>query len=344
MSTKKTIFVCEFITAGGFSGEALPASLIAEGTLMRDQLCKELLQLRDYQLISLHDARLPPAKQITSSYAVSSAHEFEAQFAHALSQATMAWIIAPEFDDILTKLSQQSLDAGVVSLGLSSDTIQQSTDKLNMGRWFSQHGINSPATFTIEGWQQSQQRQDNASFAEDQWLAKPIKGVGCEGINFFNHAQMVDRWIEQIPNTQIADYFLQPYLPGEAASLSMICHASTATLLSCNKLLVERQEDQFALKGVEINGMRQYWSDFNQLAQQIAAGLPDETGYLGVDVIVQDGKIQVLELNPRLTTSYVGLAQATDQNIAALIIAAKTNQRHQFSQLNLKRDIVTINL
>ena len=50
--------------------------------------------------------------------------------------------------------------------------------------------------------------------------------------------------------------------------------------------------------------------------------LPDALGYVGVDVIIdkENDKIYVLEINPRLTTSYVGLADALALNPAKLLL------------------------
>ncbi|MEK7799030.1 MAG: ATP-grasp domain-containing protein, partial [Acidobacteriota bacterium] len=45
-------------------------------------------------------------------------------------------------------------------------------------------------------------------------------------------------------------------------------------------------------------------------------------GYVGVDLVLGDSGATVIEINPRLTTSYVGLRLSVAENIAGLIIAA----------------------
>ena len=51
-----------------------------------------------------------------------------------------------------------------------------------------------------------------------------------------------------------------------------------------------------------------------RLAQQAVAALPDPLGYVGVDLVLgadADGADDyVIEINPRLTTSYIGLRAA----------------------------------
>jgi predicted ATP-grasp superfamily ATP-dependent carboligase len=75
--------------------------------------------------------------------------------------------------------------------------------------------------------------------------------------------------------------------------------------------------------------MLPYWQRFETIARKIAQMLPDALGYIGVDVIVahETNKIYVLEINPRLTTSYVGLHDALNANPAKLILDCVLNDR-----------------
>ena len=56
------------------------------------------------------------------------------------------------------------------------------------------------------------------------------------------------------------------------------------------------------------------------LADRALAAMPPALGYVGVDLVLGkagDGlEDYCIEINPRLTTSYVGLRAATDDNLA----------------------------
>jgi predicted ATP-grasp superfamily ATP-dependent carboligase len=56
----------------------------------------------------------------------------------------------------------------------------------------------------------------------------------------------------------------------------------------------------------------------------VRAGLPQAGGYLGVDLVLgrhpRGADDFVIEVNPRITTSYVGLRAAYDTNLAAAIL------------------------
>jgi predicted ATP-grasp superfamily ATP-dependent carboligase len=50
--------------------------------------------------------------------------------------------------------------------------------------------------------------------------------------------------------------------------------------------------------------------------------LPGLRGYVGVDVVLTRSEAVVIEVNPRLTTSYLGVRSAIEENVAALALAA----------------------
>ena len=62
-----------------------------------------------------------------------------------------------------------------------------------------------------------------------------------------------------------------------------------------------------------------------RIALAAIAALPEPRGYLGVDLVLgeaDDGSAdRVIEINPRLTTSYVGLRALARSNLAAAMLA-----------------------
>jgi predicted ATP-grasp superfamily ATP-dependent carboligase len=49
---------------------------------------------------------------------------------------------------------------------------------------------------------------------------------------------------------------------------------------------------------------------------------PGLRGFVGVDVVLTDDEAVVIEINPRLTTAYLGVRAAIDANVAAMALAA----------------------
>lgn len=337
------LFVCEFITGGGLCAEALPASLVKEGMLMRDALLADLIELDGYEIVTTHDARLAASPLVNSSLQVDS--NFEGSFENMLTQVNLVWLIAPESNGTLLKLSEMCYEADVIFLGCEFDSTLIGTSKslaceiLHEAKILTIPTIAGDdflldTTFTVA--------QSLQTHSHSFWVAKPEDGAGCDGIKIFDDLPKLMDWLKQ--DDRYLNYIIQPYQQGIAASLSMLCRAGKGWLLSCNEQHISLDSDTFCLNGVAVNSMQVYWQRFETLARKVAKMLPDAAGYIGVDVIVdvENDKIYVVEINPRLTTSYVGLREAIGHNPAKIILESIKDS--QFSMPVLQRNLVEISL
>jgi len=323
--------VCEFITAGGLAAEALPESLAHEGTLMRDTLLQDLAELGFYELTVLHDARLQPPPQAAHSIAVEPG-KFKEHFTLALAQVDMVWLIAPESEGTLLELSELCYEAekaehGPIFLGSGFDTMLTGTSKTLCYEALLAANIHTLPVHAGEDVMQPSYYDSLLKLNIKSWVVKPEDGAGCEGIRRFDSLPELKDWISE--DGRYLNYFAQPYQQGISASFSMLCRNGKAWLLSCNQQHIECNDGRFRLAGVSVNAMLPYWQRFETIARKIARMLPDALGYIGVDVIVEPetNKIYVLEINPRLTTSYAGLRQALNMNPARLILDCILNDR-----------------
>jgi predicted ATP-grasp superfamily ATP-dependent carboligase len=318
-SSRLTLFICEFITGGGLCNVTLANSLAKEGALMRDALLKEVVALDQFNVITTHDHRVGASNLVGSSIEV--AHDFDAIFKSTMLQAELVWLIAPESDGVLSEYSQQCFDAGVMLIGSDSQVFQVTSNKLACTELLAQENILVIPAISAQDWLGNKDFTfPKTNSLVEKWVAKPIDGVGCEGVQLFNRQDKMNAWL--IKNACAEHYLIQPYHHGISASFSMLCKAGQAFLLSCNTQHVSVLDDTFILDGITVNGMAQYWPQMEALGQQIAKALPGAAGYIGVDVMIDPthDKISVIEINPRLTTSYVAMGEATGHNVAALIL------------------------
>lgn len=318
---------------------------------MRDALLKDLAELDQYELVTLHDFRLAAPIQAKHSIAVSPG-KFKEQFTHVLGQVDMVWLIAPESKGTLLELSELCYEAekaenGPVFIGSGFDTMLTGTSKtlcyeaLHAARIYTLP-VHAGEDLIQEPYYESLQHQHL-----EKWVVKPEDGAGCEGIRVFESLHDLKGWIAQDERYQ--HFLAQPYQQGIAASFSMLCRNGKAWLLSCNQQHIELHNSAFKLTGVTVNGMLPYWQRFETIARKIAQMLPDALGYIGVDVIVapETDKIYVLEINPRLTTSYVGLHDALNANPAKLILDCVLNDRFgmpNFTKNSLMQNQVEVQL
>lgn len=245
-----------------------------------------------------------------------------------MRQSDAVLLIAPETYDLLTELAQMAALEGAWILGCRPSEIEMCSSKYQTFLHLSQAGVPCVPTYTPETWPR---------LPDTIYLTKPDDGAGCEDTWLFESAAELERWLVQ---HHVSSDVVQPYLTGVSASLSCIMNTGKAILLSVNRQHVERQDNTLIFKGVSVNALPELWQAAETLAQQIAKSMPDLRGYVGIDVIVQDGELLVLEINPRLTTSYVGLRESINQNPAALILQMLENP--EFVPANLSKKCVDI--
>jgi predicted ATP-grasp superfamily ATP-dependent carboligase len=304
------IFVCEFVTGGGLYRELLPASLLREGALMRDAVLQDLSQLENVQVTMTCDVRVSVPLN-AECISIEPSQDIWSVWHNAMQEADMVWLIAPETDGVLEKLTLIAESLGKPTLGCSSSAIKLAADKWDTYQLFKAFDIPTPNAFR------------DASFIRGQsgpWVAKLIDGVACENSRYFESEDALIAWMQDKQDS----HFVQQYQLGSAASFSMLCYSGQAVVVSCNQQKIELQDGQFKYTGSLVNGLLEHLNAFQLLATKIVGALPGLSAYVGVDLIVyHDGdawRYSVLEINPRLTTSYVGLHQACGLNPAQLIL------------------------
>ena len=321
--------MCEFITGGGLCAQPLPESLASEGALMRDALLRDLSSL-NYSVSTTLDARLSAPALCGECITVQASDDVWQIWQEQIKSAAAVFLIAPETDGTLHYLTQIAALQEKLVLGCGLASIKITSEKMATCLVLEQAGIATIATYTYDNWPKSHWI----------WLAKPNDGAGCSDSACFNNADDLQDWIEQ--NDKQLTHVIQAYQPGESASISCVIKKGTAHVLSCNTQLIEINNHRLSYKGSVINGMREHWPQFELVANQIAKTFPDLVGYVGIDVIVDNDEIIVVEINPRLTTSYAGLREATGKNPADLIINTLTKPRFKWPKL--QQNVVNIHV
>ena len=325
--------MCEFITGGGLCAEALPDSLAKEGALMRDALLADLSELL-YEISTSVDARLSPPKH--GEYVTVQAKDDIWQiWQKQINAADAIFIIAPETAGILQKLTHLASLQGKLILGCGLESIKICSEKMATYLALDAAGIANIPTHKYDDWPSSHWI----------WLAKPNDGAGCSDIACFNNPDDLADWIKE--DHKQFTHVIQAFQPGDAASISCVMKNGKAHLLSCNTQHIEINNQMLSYTGGVINGMRDYWLQFEFIANKIAQALPDLAGYVGIDVIVENNgydndEIIVVEINPRLTTTYAGLRESIGANPAELIINTLTNA--DFVWPTLQRNLVIIHV
>jgi len=306
------LLVFEYITGGGLVGQTLPASLVAEGRLMLQALLDDVKQIPAVQILLPLDQRctgltLPANTQV---FPVKESDDIGQILTQLITQADLVWPIAPETDNILFKLARQIEALQKTALLSSPETVAICADKLATYRSLIARAIPVVETLALVGWTEPPFPQS---------VIKPIDGVGCEDNRIIPTAEDFKSVIESLDQSK--RFLIQPLLTGQAVSLSCLFKQGKAWLISCNQQQMLIQNNRFSLAACLVNVANQNQVFYQGLIQQIAQALPGLWGYIGIDLIeTPDQGPLILEINPRLTTSYVGIKQASGINVAEQVI------------------------
>jgi predicted ATP-grasp superfamily ATP-dependent carboligase len=316
------IFVHEHITGGGCLGSPLPEALLPDALLMLRALVADLADLGSVQLVGVRDHRLPAHSLPGEWRAVRSRAQRDDAVDELIRSTDATWPIAPETGGVLESLSERVLLAGRPLFGSRPEGVRIAASKLATAQRLRRAGV--PVVPTFRG-------EDVPASNPGGWVVKPDDGCGCEDVRFFAASAAALRWIEAQGDRQ--RHVIQPYLPGDPLSLSALARDGEAWLLSVNRQRITLDDGAFAYHGSVVNALPDADGSLQRLAQQVAAAVPGLWGYFGIDLILTDAGPVVVEVNPRLTTSYAGLREALGVNPAALVLSLSSRDEFRMPAL-----------
>ncbi len=307
------LLIFEYITGGGLVGEALPASLVSEGELMLNAVANDFADLPDVHVRVLRDYRLMHNQYSEDSCIVSVEHDFSDVIEAMSSQIDAMLIIAPESANILFNLCEKYSNREFMLFNSSIDSIKLTSNKLNTYAFLQKHNIAQIPTYEMA---------DINSIDADKLIIKPKDGVGCENI------VLTDVSLSKNDNLNLSEAensIVQPYLLGQSASLCLLCWQGECKLLSVNIQNIQEKDNSLELEQCIVNAIEQ--EQFAEFANRLVKALPGLSGYIGADILITDNEVLLIEVNPRLTTSYAGLSAALGVSPAELIMHTFVNQQ-----------------
>jgi hypothetical protein len=110
----------------------------------------------------------------------------------------------------------------------------------------------------------------------------------------------------------------QSYIEGQPASIAFLVGVGQIVpLLPTYQRL--SADGRFKYEGGELPVEPHHAEQAIELGRQAVACVPGLCGYVGVDLVLGE-RPAVIEINPRLTTSYVGLRAVARRNLAGLML------------------------
>jgi tyramine---L-glutamate ligase len=229
--------------------------------------------------------------------------DFAAEIGRLAPLCDMGLVIAP--DHLLAKFTM-ILEQHTHNLGCGFMTVALCANKVQTKKVLMQHDILVPG-----------------EPGPGKNVIKPVKGCGSLGV----------RLAEGKPGT---DEFAEDYIEGEHFSVSLVpnriigdaCQYFTGkppVVLAVNRQEIRIDPDgSFQYLGGETPVHPAREQEIIATAKKVVEVLGCQ-GYCGIDMVVAD-KNHVIEVNPRITTSLVGIAACMEEEIAHVLVAASKGQ------------------
>lgn len=277
---------------------------------MLHAVLQDALELQNFEVAILRDPRL----------SMLSVHTLPS-WKTALAWGDIFLIIAPETGRCLWELQREVLQAGKILWGCGLEAVQCCSYKNLTAARLSAHKIAYiPCYFP----------QQKLPRNIQQFVIKPNDGAGC-GDTFLATRRQLSTLSQQILNP-----IIQPYVAGENLSLCVLYGQGQSRVVAVNRQLIRIEDAKFRYHGSEVNAFPELIPKAQRLAAQIGRAIPDLWGWVGIDIILHKQQWLVTEINPRLTTSYVGLRQSLNQNPLQLL------QGQDFLKLALESHLVEV--
>ncbi|MCP4189980.1 MAG: ATP-grasp domain-containing protein [Planctomycetaceae bacterium] len=310
------VFLYEFVTAGGWHHVASgppDGSLLAEGRAMLQAIATDFAALDNVHVSVMWDTRLtkPPDGRIELAK-VGSADEELKTFARLVSDCDHTLIIAPEIDNWLVSKTRTASKLDGLLLSPNVDFIKITSDKSLTAERLCSAGVPTPQTIRY--------RFGNPVPVHlgDRLIVKPNDGAGSADIRELRTTDLEGHVSAD------DEYCVQEFCSGLPASVATICRQDDRIMLpACWQSI---QPTTFRYQGGRTIQDPSICQRLNRLAQATLDSLPPTLGYVGIDLLVGgclDGSLdRVIEVNPRLTTSYVGLRATAQGNLAEAMLSA----------------------
>jgi tyramine---L-glutamate ligase len=310
------IHVFEFICGGGLAGRPLPASMAREGDLMMAAVTADLLELPGVDVSFARDARLAlPLARLQGARVCWRAQDAPPLRAleREIASSDAVWPIAPETGGELERAARAVLDAGRVLLGSEPGAIILAGSKLATARRLCQCDIDAVPCFRLGSpW----------AAIDGPWVVKPDDGAGGVDARVYHSREQAASAVAAAADGR-QDLIAQPWIRGEAMSLCALAAAGRVAVLSVNRQQVRLDHGAVELEAIEVN-CEPVTASLVALAERVAAAIPGLRGCFGIDFVRTATGLVVIEVNPRVTTSYAGLRAALGLNVAEWVVAGAT--------------------
>lgn len=257
---------------------------------------------------------------------IESLRESREKLRELLNKVDTALAIAPETEGRLKKIVRVLEKGSAISMNSTSESIGVASRKMKTYEILEENDL------PLADWRMIGNREgDEIGEIEEigkelgyPLVIRPVEGVGCDGVSVLEDESQIPQGMEEIRNEKAGSFLIQKYIRGTAASVGLISSRGETTSLSLNLQRIKLSPPNS--KSKYIGGTVPFHHRIEKEALEVASRTIDSIeglkGYVGVDLVLSEEGPTIMEINPRLTTSYIGLSEVAEFNPAEAMLDA----------------------
>ena len=291
----KKVLIYEYFTGGGIINEELcSSSLLSEAKIIVNSVVNEYCKSQEYQVYYFLDSRLKLDNLGKSIEVKSSEQLYDIKL---LRTFDLILPILPEQNMELYSYCEFLAEQNIETLISSPETIKVLSDKYVFSSFCLKHNIPCIPSYLSS--------QINA-IPHDTIIEKDRYGVGCSHVKKISKKDSIKR----------KKMIYQPYIKGNHFSLCVYYEKQSFKLLTLNEQDIVLDNNKIKLRSLKVNVKNSHYLELYSILRNIYKSLPGLYAYVGVDLIMTRDKILVVEVNPRLTTSFTGISSTLGINLS----------------------------
>lgn len=315
----KSVLVFEWMVGGGLLGdshgcqpaskaiESDPTRLMSEGAGMLRAVLEDFVDCGIEPIVPVDRRFESPASLKGQKVLMDNEKQLLSELISLARQVDWIILIAPESLNRLSWVASYLEPFADKFLCPDRLFVELATDKTRTIERIRLGGQKTPMGSQLDHWLETSTLKEFPKPA----VLKPNTGAGSEGVQRLNHLASCSHALLAPEQWRIEEW-----VPGDPASISVLCS-------------IDAEQNHF------FSPTRQIFSDCHwvdcqvicesekvrratQLARNVLKALPETNGYVGIDFVFGNSEDDdtVIEVNPRLTSSYLRLRNSVEFNIA----------------------------
>ena len=319
------LLIVEYISGGGYANQKLSGSILSEAYGMLRCIISDFKVL-GHSITTLLDSRLMafyPPNEADRVIAISSVRQFYKKIKDLSNTVEAVYFIGPESNNVLETLVKTTITSNVKSLNSEFDGIKFVSNKKIVYETARKIGLRVPETELIDVNESFENIKKIIKDFGYPSVIKPLIGVSCGGLSIIKDQTELHDAIKKVSKESNNNHFIiQKLIRGNPASVSVFATGVKAVSVSLNKQFINLEDPNHESRysGGMIPFDHKLEEKSLMSAKRLIEAFHGLKGYIGVDIVLTNDEVVIMEVNPRLTTSYIGLRKIVNFNIADAIL------------------------